>query len=435
MKVLVLYGLYDRKIRTTILDHLYSFRRYVNGVDYHYCNVFKKIPRYLSLVEYDGIILHYTLLSAKWKPTDWKRILPGLSLLKQMNSVKIALPQDEYVFSNVLCKFFRDHDIKTVFTCANPIDYQVLYPSKKSGLEHYFTTLTGFVDENTLELLSRLSKKEKIRTIDIGYRARDLPFWLGDFGQIKTRLAQLFLSIKDTVSLNIDISTNDKDVFYGDNWFRFILRCRTMIGCLGGASLHDRDGKIRMKVENYVEMNPNATFEEVEKHCFKGKDNTLHLFALSPRHFECAMAKTCQVLVEGDYQGIFKPGIHFIELKRDFSNLKEVLKKIEDTELCKQIAERAYQDIVASKKYTYRKFAEEVIGHIHKKSQSKTNTAFNNQKFRIVGFFLCIRKLSEHFRRFFFHPKPLYRIIASIIPKKIKKKLKPKLKYLLKSKP
>ena len=90
----------------------------------------------------------------------------------------------------------------------------------------------------------------------------------------------------------------------------------------------------------------------------------MKLFAISPRHFECAMTKTCQVLVEGDYQGVLEPGRHYIELKRDYSNLDEVIEKIQDRELCEQIAERAYEEVVASGKYTYRLLAEQVAAHL-----------------------------------------------------------------------
>lgn len=427
MKILVLYIFCERKskIRKTIIDHLYSFKNYIVGVDFHYCNVLGKIPNYLRLVNYDAVILHYSFLSAKWDPELWQRILPGFRLLKQMDCPKVAIPQDEYVYTDAICEFFREHGVETVFTCATSEDYQILYPREKSGLKHYFTTFTGFVDEMTLERLEELSKKVKKREIDIGYRARDLPFWLGHFGQVKKKIAEPFLALKEKVTLKMDVSTRYEDVFYGDDWFRFILSCRTMLGCLGGASMLDSDGSIRNQVEAYVEHHPDASFAEVEEYCFKGKDDTLKLFALSPRHFECAMAKTCQVLLEGNYLGVFKPGVHYIELKKDLSNLDQVIEQVQDEGLCKNIAERAYEDVVVSGKYTYRRFADQVIDHIRIVSSRKRSSFLNNQLFRIVSIFLGTRRLFNPIHRFFFLPKPFYRLIVAIMPDKMREKLKP----------
>jgi hypothetical protein len=137
-----------------------------------------------------------------------------------------------------------------------------------------------------------------------------------------------------------------------------------MIGCLGGSGLLDADGSIREKVEAYVGEHPGASFDEVEAACFPGRDGNLHLFALSPRHFECAMTRTCQVLVEGDYDGVLIPGVHFIEVKADYRNLAEVIEQVRDVDGCREMAERCHRDLVASEKHTYRRFAAGVVAHI-----------------------------------------------------------------------
>lgn len=194
--------------------------------------------------------------------------------------------------------------------------------------------------------------------------------------------------------------------------------------------MHDPNGKIRQDVENYVEKHPHASFDEVEKECFPNQDHTLKLFALSPRHFECAMAKTCQVLLEGEYDGVFQPGIHYIELKRDFSNLNQVVQQIKDTPTCEKIAERAYQDIVLSGNYTYRKFTETVADHVKALSKKKTDGAINQIMFRIVSGMLWVRKPFGPIHRFIMLPHPIYRLFRAVVPKPVRKKLKP-LKNLL----
>jgi hypothetical protein len=235
------------------------------------------------------------------------------------------------------------------------------------------------------------------RDIDIGYRARKLPFWIGRHGQLKTILAQKFLNLHVPHYLRLDISLNPKDVFFDTEWYRFLCRCRTVLGCEGGASLHDPSGEVRQKVEDYVAQNPEVSFDEVEQTCFPGRDGNLRLFALSPRHFECAITKSCQVLVEGAYAGIFKPGIHYIEIRKDWSNLEQVIRLIEDREYCEKIAENAYQDIVQSGLYTYRRFVETIINHVCAVKGSSNAAKYS----RIYLIYLSLLDQRERFSCFF----------------------------------
>jgi hypothetical protein len=51
------------------------------------------------------------------------------------------------------------------------------------------------------------------------------------------------------------------------------------------------------------------------------------------------------------------PHKHYIPLKRDFSNIDDVLKKVRDDQYVREMTERAYKDICLSGKYTYQKMA------------------------------------------------------------------------------
>ena len=48
--------------------------------------------------------------------------------------------------------------------------------------------------------------------------------------------------------------------------------------------------------------------------------------------------------------------IHYIELQKDFSNIEDVMKKVNDDEFLQNMADRAYKHIVQSGKYTYKEF-------------------------------------------------------------------------------
>jgi hypothetical protein len=150
----------------------------------------------------------------------------------------------------------------------------------------------------------------------------------------------------------------------GEDWYRFLADCRVVLGCEGGASLLDKDGKLRSIVNSYCDAHPQADFDEVEENCFKGLDGDIRLMTLSPRHFESALTKTCQALVVGDYEGVFKPEVHYIPIASDFSNLEEVVKKIADVKYCEEMAERTYNEVVRSGRFSYETFVRDVLRRV-----------------------------------------------------------------------
>jgi len=77
---------------------------------------------------------------------------------------------------------------------------------------------------------------------------------------------------------------------------------------------------------------------------------------ISPRVFEAAALRTPMVLYTGGYSGLIEPGEHYIELKKDFSNVDAVLDRLSDTAGLEQMAERAYCRLVGSGEFSYARF-------------------------------------------------------------------------------
>lgn len=378
MNILVLYALQDRKNKTrqTILDSLYCFSRYDKGNKYYYFNVShangirKMLKDKNQNFQISGIIIHYSMIAQRVNTVWWQENKNAIiEMLKGYNCVKIIIPQDEYSYTDGIREIIKEGGVHYVYTIAEKEEYSILYPADLIGdRKIYFETVyTGYIDE---KLHRKIKKKgyNAERKIDIGYRARKLSYALGKHSQLKVEVAEVFLNFLKTnnISLVYDIeNTNDGrahgEAILGNDWIKFLLNCRVMLGCLGGSSLMDSDGSITKKVEEYCLKHPKASFEEVEEQCFKGLDYNIHIFSLGPRHFECAMTKTCQVLIEGNYGGVFRANIDYIEVKKDFSNLNEVIKKIMDVNYCEQIAENCYQHVVLSQKYTYAYFVERVV--------------------------------------------------------------------------
>jgi hypothetical protein len=351
--------------RATISDHLYSFRKYTPHNCY-YLNVAvrRAVPSYLRGVRFDLVVFHTVFFSARWDRALFRSLMRDLAPLKDFGGVKVALPQDEFLNTDLLCEFVNEYGVDCVFSVAPESEWANIYRDVDRTRVRFFRALTGYLDDSTLARIERLAEAAAAggRPIDVGYRAWHGAAWLGRHGLLKSRISDLFAEHAPRAGFKTDVSTRPEDTFFGDAWYEFLLRCKYMIGVEGGAGVLDRDGSIRARTEAYARAHPRASFDEIEANCFAGEDGKLGLFAISPRHLEACATRTCQVLVEGEYNGILRAGEHYIELRRDFSNIAEVLRQMKDESLRERIVERAYRDVVASGRYSYRSFVETVIG-------------------------------------------------------------------------
>jgi hypothetical protein len=291
----------------------------------------------------------------------FKATVEKARVLKMMNAVKIALPQDEFINTSVLCDFINEFEIQHVYSVAPESEWAKIYPTVDFEKVHFHRVLTGYLDDDTIAKVNRIKNSVKVRQIDVGYRAWRAEPWLGNHGILKTKIADLFIEKADQKGLRTDISTRHEDTILGDEWYRFLLNCKYTIGVEGGATLLDSDGKIREATTQYLANHRDATFEEVKDACFKHRDQSLHLFAISPRHLEACLTRTCQVLVEGRYNDVLIPGEHYIELKRNFENIDKVLEDIQNGRGREEIVERAYHDVVESGIYSYRGFVRYIL--------------------------------------------------------------------------
>jgi hypothetical protein len=270
------------------------------------------------------------------------------------------MPQDEFLHSKLLCDFIDDFGIDVVCSVAPESEWEKIYPTVDRDRVRFHRVLTGYLDERTVDRIERIVQETPAQDVDVGYRAWRGASWLGRHGTLKGTIADAVVARGAGSALRLDVSTRDDQTLLGDDWFRFLARCRYTIGIEGGASVLDSDGAIKERTERYEAAHPGASFDDVEAACFPGEDGRLALFAISPRHLESCATRTCQVLVEGSYNGILEPGRHYIELRADLSNLDAVLDSLGDEKRRRRIVENAHRDIVASGRYTYRAMVEDV---------------------------------------------------------------------------
>jgi hypothetical protein len=363
--ILVVYALGEHRTRGTILDHLYAFKRH-SANRYFYLNlaVYRKVPRYLRRVRFDAIIFHTTFLAQRWSPIEFREMCERAEPLKHIRAVRVAIPQDEFLQSSLLCEFINTFDVTHVFTAAPESEWSKIYATVDRSRVGFTTVLTGYLDEDSVERMRRIAAETTSRPTDIAYRAWHAAPWLGRHGRLKTMVADAFHEAGSRDGLRVDISTREQDTLVGDDWYRFLASAKYTIGVEGGASILDSDGTIKADTERYLADHPDAKFDEIEAHCFPGRDGELSLFALSPRHLEACATRTCQILVEGSYNGILRPGEHYIELRKDLSNLDAVIAAVKRDDLRAQITAAAWRDTVASGRCDYVSFVEQVERHM-----------------------------------------------------------------------
>jgi hypothetical protein len=356
--ILVVYAALDWPLRAAVDEHLHAFGRYSQRPCLYLNLAVRRPPRWLKRVPIDLVVFHTTFLSKRATPSYWARLVDRARPLADLDAVRVVLPQDEYLPPAPLCDFVHNFGVDHVFSVAPESTWPVIYATvDRSRISH---ALTGYLEPTTVARIERAAASEEGRLLDIGYRAKDLPAWLGRHARMKAEIGRAFAEAAPRHGLSCDISTRPEDSLGGDDWMRFLLSCRYTIGVEGGASILDHDGSIRRCCERVLAERPDASFEELERDCFPGRDGEFGLVALSPRHLEAVAARTCQVLVEGEYDGVLEAGRHYIPLRRDFSNLDEVLEMIRRDDERERIVETAYREIVASGDWSYPRFVEQV---------------------------------------------------------------------------
>jgi len=386
INVLVL-GFADPLSANTITDHLNAFEN-LDGCNvfvrnnYDYVNEEMFLPPYFDLDYFDVLIFHYSIYILGEDIdylSDYEK-----DRIKNFNGLKIFFRQDEYYKVDSYVKLLNDMKADVLFTCVPSSEIEKVYPVEKLPNLLKVNTLTGFVPDN---LVGLDVPKIKDRKNDVVYRGRTLPYWYGELGQEKVWIAEKFIKFTEKKDLKCDISVKETDRIYGDNWIDFIANSKATLGTESGASVFDFSGELKITVDKYMEAQPNASFYEVQERYLLPYEDKIYLHQISPRAFESICLKTAMILFEGEYSGILEPWKHYIPLKKDFSNIDEVLEFLKSDKKLQSLVDYAYEDIVLSNKYGYDGFIKEV---------SKTiKNELNNRKIKATGNPACDNEIVE----------------------------------------
>lgn len=350
LKILILYDIHPITTNT-VHEHLSSFQLYSKHQIF-YCHGTHAQECNFDLSYFDVIVLHYSVRMAY----NW-HLSPNFSrALQDFKGFKVVFTQDEYDLTETARNWFEKLKINLVYSVV-PVEYlDLVYPQKRFPDTKFKNNLTGYVPIHHDRFRSYI-KPIRERPCYIAYRSRDLPFWYGDLGQEKSSIAKGVKALCKQHSIPVDIEFDESQRIYGDNWYRFLAKSKATLGTESGSNVFDDYGHIRESIKLELEKNPNITYPEVfEKYLKEHDGKRVRMNQISPRIFESILFKSALILFEGSYSGVVLPDIHFIPLKKDFSNFEEVLAKLLDDEFLQQMVDRAYRDIIESQKYSYQAF-------------------------------------------------------------------------------
>ena len=300
-----------------------------------------ELPDELELERFDAVVLHYSIFMF-----DPAHLGPGARRrLAAFAGVKAAFIQDEHRNIEQTVTALAELKIDLLFTCVPESESAKVYPPARLPGLRRITVLTGYLDP---ELAARPVPAYGERAIDVGYRARKLPAWLGALAREKWVIAERFLQDAPRFGLACDISTREEDRLHGEAWIRFVAGCKAMLGSESGASVFDRTGEIARAAEAYALRHPEADFEELRRRFFAEADGAVDSAVISPRCFEAAALRTLMILYEGRYSGVLEPWRHYVPLRKDHSNMAEVAAVLRDEARAQAIVETAWREVACN---------------------------------------------------------------------------------------
>jgi hypothetical protein len=412
LRILVMCN-YDPYNAATVCDHVNSFRSYSRHQVIYLSNIGELLAGF-SFDPFDVVVIHYSLFLAvdAYVPPSVR------ARLAAFRGLKMLFIQDEYRFVNRTIRVIKECGIDVVFTCVPEEEISKVYPPDLLPNTRFINVLTGYVPEG-LKLFQPIPLAE--RPITVGYRGRVYPAWHGEAGREKHEIGRKFLADAKRYDLKCDIAWDEKKRLYGLEWVKFIQNCRAILAVESGASVFDFDGSISASVETFVSVlglsgkqtrrvreflrgsglyakHPESReiYEVVRENFFQEKQNLINLAQLSPRVFEAATLRTLLIMYEGQYSGAFKAWQHYVPLRKDHSNMAEVVEFLRNPVECAKMIARSYAEICETESYSYRKF----IGQF---DDIVTNLSSPERRSTVLEY---TQKEMDEIRRFYFIQYP-----------------------------
>ncbi|WBY00718.1 hypothetical protein PE066_14760 [Ramlibacter tataouinensis] len=344
MNVLVLYHS-TQTFTNTVFEHLNSLERFSRH-RYFFCHHDAATAFHVDLTRFDAIVVHYSLR------LPYDQISDSLaSAMAGYVGLKALFIQDEYDNTHRTWNWIRRLGFQLVFTVVPQAHIATVYPPAEFPGVRFVSNLTGYVPESLSA--ARNVPPPSTRSILIGYRGRPLPLRYGQLGFEKVSIGRMVRAWCQQHAVPCDIAWDEESRIYGPAWYDFMVSCRAMLGSESGSNVFDWEGDLEGRIAAYRDAHPGVGDEQVYRTVVEPRELPGLMNQVSPRVFEAISSRTVLVLFEGSYSGVVEPGRHYIALRKDGSNLAEVVALLRDDAYVDAMAERAWQDVIGSGRYGF----------------------------------------------------------------------------------
>ena len=294
--------------------------------------------------EFDLIILMHSVLG-----DNVEIIIPFEQVLKERTGKLLSFVGNEYDLMLKKKAFLQNVDADYIASQLPHEAHTFVYKELSAQL----IDAPHALNEN----IYRPSKSNKV--YDIAFSGAKYGIFIGD--QERNNLIKTMTNSTPQLKNKINIGRNTN--LPRNLWVELLQSAKATVGAEAGTYYLDRNGSLLEQSKEYVQQNPDANLDDLLEKIF---DNTSIEYvsgkAISSRHFEPVGTKTCQILLEGNFNGILKEGEHYISVKKNFSNLKDVIDVYSDHDLRNQSVERAYAYI--SENHTYKNRVETITNKL-----------------------------------------------------------------------
>jgi hypothetical protein len=284
--------------------------------------------------------------------------------------------QDDYRMNTLLLNFIRHCGIDVVYTVAPPAASKALYTDQVPGLD-VETYLTGYIS-HWLRLEKPIPLQK--RSFHVGYRGRKYPYWFGQPVIDKIELADSFAKKLTRNHLRHNMSTREGDRIYGRAWVDFLRNCRAIFGMETDVHYVDPFGYVHHWYDSIEKLKGRKEWERkdaLQSPFFNehARPAPASFAVIPPRVFEAIAVRSANVLLEGQYSGVVEPWRHYIPLKKDLSNIDEVIRALQDEALLIDIISVSFAEIGQNRKYTYEGFTDQIDNTIDRHLGARSGTS------------------------------------------------------------
>lgn len=365
LNVLMLYD--DRSAHvSTVAEHLEGFRRHSRHRFFflpatEFVGLADAKDAALDLSFYDALIIHYSV-----RVSVRGHLSSGIAAaVAAYRGPKLLFVQDEYDTVETTRRWMERLGIDALFTTVPPEGLDFVYPRARFAKVDFIPTLTGYVPEDpSIDAFARPMAERELR---IAYRGRSLSHHYGALAREKYSIGVDVRRLAEARGLAVDIEVDEGRRIYGSDWYRFIGSARATLGTESGSNVFDIDGTLAKLADEHKDLR----YEAFTERYLREHEGLVRMNQVSPKIFEAIRLRTALVLFEGDYSGVVRAGEHYIPLAKDYSNIDEVFARLEDVAFLETMTRRAYDDVIATGRYSLRGFVEGVDAYLSKRAMGR----------------------------------------------------------------